>query len=180
MDKFQELLNRIFFEGEGGGGGAGTPPKLYNTDELNGIIGSRLAQERTKIYKLLGVEDEDGLKNVATQLKSYTEENAKLKAENEKYVSEKTLTEKKAKLTEAGIDPDFMDVAINKWDGKQDLAKFVEANPKLTAKYFENGGKGEDFKGTGGSMGEKGGAGKVDLSKLTTEEFMKLAKDGKI
>lgn len=175
MDKYLHLLTPFFDSGDGGEGGGATPPaqRTYNHDELNGIIGDRLAKERTKIYKLLGVDDEDGLKTMATQLKTLTEENEQLKTQNEQYINEKTLTEKKNQLTEAGIDPDFMDVAIAKWDGKQELTKFVEENPKLTKAYFES--QGGDFKGTGTSLDIKGGK-TPDITKMTTAEFMEYSR----
>lgn len=157
---------RTFYDEDNGGGG-GTPPtiKTYNQDEVNGIIGSRLAQERAKIYKLLNVEDEGALKDIASQLKAKTDENATLKAEVENFKALQAKVEKTKQLTDAGIDADFVDVAIAKWDGKQDLAKFVEENPKLSKAYFET-------KGTGHTLDGKFMGGNVDLSKLSTEEFM--------
>lgn len=176
MDNLEKLLNHFHFNTDEGGGGGTPQPKTYNQDEVNGIVGDRLAKERAKIYKALGIEDESGIKDISSKLTLLTTENATLKGQVEAYTKEKTQAELKSKLIGAGIDEDFIDVAIAKWDGKQDLAEFTKANPKLTKEFFMNA---EQFKGTGGSLEGKGAV-TIDESKLSTEEFMKLKKEGKI
>lgn len=181
MDLINRFNKRFFFTADDQGGGGGTPPtptkpeKTYNQDELNGIIGERLARERSKIYKMLGVEDESGIKDLGEKLAELTTENTTLKTENEAFKNSLIVEEKKAKLIQAGIDEDFVDIAIQKWDDSKPIEDFVKENPKITTAYFTG-----DFQGTGGSLDGKSTPNEVDVSKLTTEEFMKLSKEGKI
>jgi len=171
-----EILRRILRDADDDNNGGGEAPKnkTYNQDELNGIIGDRLAKEKAKIYAKFGVTSETELLDISSKIKTYEEENATLKTENENFKTSQAKAEKTNKLKEAGIDPDFIDVAASKWDGKQDLTKFVEDNPKLTSAYFTQ--KQDVFKGTGATLGNKGGGNAPDESQMTTAEFMEYQK----
>jgi len=171
-----EILRQILRDVDDGKGGGNEQPKqrVYNQDELNGIIGDRLAKERAKIYSKFGVSTEEELLDVSKKLKTFEEENATLRTENENFKTLQAKAEKTSKLKEAGIDPDFIDIAASKWDGEQDLSKFVEENPKLTAAYFA--GKQNEFKGTGNTLSQQGGKNEIDESQMTTEEFMEYHK----
>jgi len=176
MDNLLFNIPKFYSQDSENGGGTPAPQeKLYNQDELNGIIGSRLAQERAKIYKMLGVESDADLNDIQTKLETLESENATLKAENDSFHAEQIKAEKVNKLKEAGVDPDFIDVALVKWDGEQELAEFVKENHKLTVEYFESKGA-----TTGASLDGKGGGQEIDLNELSTDEFMKLRKEGKI
>lgn len=171
MDLFNRFLHNpfLFDSGDGGGGGDNPPAvKTYNQDELNGIVGSRIAEERQKIYDLVGVKNNQELTERFGALTTLEQENATLKEQVGTYEQKFARVEKEGKLVNAGIDPDFIDLALTRWDGEQDLEEFVKENPKLTVQYFEQG----NFQGTGGSLDEKGGKKEVDFSKMTTEEFM--------
>lgn len=164
----------LFNQDDGQGGGGGEPvkkeePRTFNQDEVNGIVGERVARERTRIYTILGVKDEEELKEVATKVTTLETENATLTEKVTKFETEQKTAEKRNQLTEAGIDSDFVDIALLKWNpAEQKIEDFVKENPKLTKTYFED----KDFKGTGGSLDGQGGSGKVDETKMTTEEFM--------
>lgn len=174
----KDLLNNIFlYEGDdGGSGGGGNNPnpnpapivKTYNQDELNGIVGSRIAEERKKIYDLVGVANNEELTKRFEALTKLEQENATLKEHNASFEQKFARVEKEGKLLNAGIDPDFLDFALTKWDGEQDLAEFTKENPKLTKEYHE----GNQFQGTGGSLDEQGGATLKKLEDMTEEEYI--------
>lgn len=171
-----ELFRKLYMADDGNAGGTPPviPPKTYNQDELNGIVGDRLAKERTKIYKTLGIEDESGIKDISTRLKKLADENATLLKENDEFKKSHAKAEKSQKLIDAGIDKDFIDIAIEKWDGKSDLETFKKDNPKLTSDFFKN------FRGTGGTLNPAANGREYDQSKLSTEEYFELKKKGKI
>jgi len=168
-----EILKTMLRDPDEGSGGEGAPApkvKTYNLDEVNGIVGERLARERTGIYSKVGVKDEKELIDIFGKAKTLEEENATLKAENEEFKASQAKAEKFDKLKQAGIDPDFIEIAADKWDGEEDLEKFTAEHPKFRADYFDK------FKGTGGTLGNKGGGSVVDESQMTTAEFMEYKK----
>lgn len=174
------LFNTVFlYSADPNGGGDPDPnpdpnpnpaqdPKLYNQDQLNGIVGSRIAEERKKIYSEFGVTDGQELKSIFETAKIAEKENATLKEQIAQFEAKETREVNQNKLLEAGIEPDLIDIALDKWDGNDEsLEKFLEENPKLTKAYFE----GKFFTGTGPSLQQRGG-GQKPLHEMTTEEFM--------
>ncbi len=162
----------LYEKGGEGGGGGGNPPippavKTFNQDELNGIVGSRIAEERKRIYALAGVENEADLQKRLESVTTLEKENATLKTQVQDFEAKVLVEEQTKKLIEAGIEPTLVDVALIKWDGEQDLETFISENEKLTKAFFESA----NFQGTGGSLGGKGGT-KVDTSKMTDAEYI--------
>lgn len=175
MDLFKLLTVGTFYNadnGEGEGGGGNPNPKLYTQDQLNGIVGSRLAEERSKIYKQFGVADDEELKTLFDNAKIFEKENTTLKEQHALYEAEKTKAVRSKTLLEKGIEPDLIDIALEKWDGDEaKMDEFLKANPKLTTAYYEN----KQFQGTGRTLGEKGGK-LPNYNDMTMEEIMALDK----
>lgn len=145
-----------------------TDPKLYNQDQLNGIVGSRIAEERQKIYSQFGVEGNQELQSIFDNAKILEKENATLKAQIAEFEATQLKEANQQKLLKAGIEPDLVDIALAKWDGNEEtLEAFLEENPKLTTAYFE----GKFFMGTGASLEQRGGRQKP-LDQMDMDEFM--------
>lgn len=138
--------------------------KKFTQEEIDNIVVNRLAKERNKIFKKLGVEDESKLEEVLEKSKNYEA----VKNENEKYKAEKQKNEKEKILRGLGIDEEFIDYAISKITDGENYAEnaktFVESNPKL---------KKDSFTSVKSSLELGGATLNADISNMTTEEYLK-------
>lgn len=117
--------------------------------------------------KLESYADYEDLKDKASKLENYKDYD--ILKEKASKLEEVTLNNKKLKLKSMGIDEGFIDYALTKIDGEdfdEGAKQFIEANPKF---------KSETFQKIDSSFSLAGG-GKIDMSKLSSEEYIEARK----
>lgn len=158
-----------------------TPPveKTFTQKELDDIIVSRLAKESAKhqkkteeLFKKLGVEDESKIEDVVTRIKEY--DTYKTKAEQ--LEAEITKNARFNELRRLNVDDDFLEFALSKVDGEtpeefvENAKKFLETNPKILKDNFRTVSSGLPLDGEGN----------VDISKMSTEQYLAWRRQNKL
>lgn len=145
-------------------------PKTFTQQELDDIIVSRLAKERQRYLKKLGLEDEAQLDAYAKKVKTYDE----IVKENEALKTEKEKMEATAVLNKLGVDPDFLEFVytnVEKGENFEDNAKkYLETHPKM---------KRETYQSVNSSLGLSGGN-MPDFENMSTEEYLKWRANNKL
>jgi hypothetical protein len=145
-------------------------PKTFTQQELDDIIVSRLAKERQRYLKKLGLEDEAQLDTYANKVKTYDE----IEKENQALKTEKQKMEATAVLNNLGVDPDFIDFVytnVEKGENFEENAKkYLEQHPKM---------KRETYQSVNSSLGLSGGN-MPDINKMSTEEYLKWRANNKL
>ncbi len=162
-----DLDRRMYDTDENGGGGS--TATTFTQEQLNEIVTTRLAKEKakhdTKIKEVLGklgIENEDKIEEVVGTLAKYKDLEVKYN-EQSANLAKKDRFEK---ISKAGVDADFVEFVDAKLKGSEQfdeaLVNFVTENPKYTKEVFAKVN----------SSIELGERNKVDLSKMTTEEYL--------
>ena len=136
--------------------------KTFTQEELDNIVVTRLAKERQKIMKKLGIDDEGQIDEYVKRFQEYDtikNENEALKNEKEKFV---VMDE----LRNMGVDPDFLDYVYTKVERgekfKENAQEFLKTNPKLLAENYQKVNSGLDLDGN--QM--------PDLESMSTAEYL--------
>lgn len=137
--------------------------KTFTQKDVDDIVINRLAKERAKIYKQIGIEEEGKIEEYKNRVKEYET----LKQENETFKSERETREYKDKLKKLGADDDFLDFLLTKISKdekfEENAQTFLKDNPKFTKEIFKN---------FDSNLPLTGGSGPVDLSKMSTGEYI--------
>lgn len=130
-------------------------------------------KKETADYATIKAEH-DKLKSEKDKYKDYDAikaDNEKIKKEHEALLTEKKRNDQLKVLDEVGVDKDFQEFVLGKIEvpeGKElkDVAsEYIKANPKYSK---------ETFKNIDSQLSLAGGSGKVDLSNLSTEDYLKV------
>lgn len=147
-----------------------TEPKTFTQQELDEIIVSRLAKERQRFIKKLGLEDEGQLDDYVKKAKSYDE----VLKENLTLKSEKQKMEATAILNDLGVDPDFIEFVFTNVEKGENFEKnakaFLEKHPKMMR---------DNYKSVNSSLGLTGGT-LPDIENMTSEEYLKWRSQNKL
>lgn len=167
MIKLDDIF-RYSPDGDGGETPQQTPDKTFTQKELDSIIANRLAEEKAKhnkkteeMLKKLGVQDETKLDEIVVKIKDY--ESYKTKAEQ--LEAEKKKSTLMDGLRKMNIDDDFLDYALSKVDVdkfEESAQELIKNNPKILKSNFQPFNPQLPLNGKG----------EVDISKLSTEEYL--------
>ena len=169
MFKLDEIF-RYSPDGDGGNPPVQEPPivKTFVQQEVDEFVESRLAKERKKyaiekaeLFKKLGVQDETKLDEIVVKIKDY--DSYKTKAEQ--LEAEKKKAALMDGLRKMNIDDDFLDYALSKVDMdkfEESAQELIKNNPKILKSNFQPFNPQLPLNGKG----------EVDISKLSTEEYL--------
>lgn len=148
-----------------------SPEKTFNQRELDDIVVSRVAKERSKIFKKLEVEDESKIDEILVKVKKYDE----VQTEYAKLKQEKEVTALHNELRKLNVDDAFLDYVAGKVTGTGpefiiNAKAFLEKNPKLLKENFNNMNSGLDLNG----------AGAPDFEHMTTAQYLEWRKTHKL
>jgi len=145
-------------------------PKTFTQQELDEIVVTRLAKERQRFIKKLGLEDESQLDDYVKKAKSYDE----LLKENLTLKSEKERVEATSILNNLGVDPDFIEFVFTNVEKGENFEKnakaFLEKHPKMMR---------ENYQSVNSSLGLSGGSA-PDIESMSTEEYLKWRSQNKL
>lgn len=156
-----------------------TPPvdkkksdKLLTQAEVDNIIKERLNKQKEAIFKNLGVESVEKAKETFNHYNTLKQENETYKTEIETYRKEKKQRELESKVKALGVDPEFVDYVLLKVENNENFEEnvkaFVEANPKIKVDTYIRQSSNPSL---------TGGKGAVDLTKLSTKEYLEYRKN---
>lgn len=143
-----------------------TPPidKTFTQKDVDEIVITRLSKERSKIYKQLGIEDENKIEDYKLRVNNYDT----LKKEHETLKTQVALNKKSNDLRALNVDDDFIDYLLNKVQGEGDefvekAKAFLEANPKF---------KRDTYRTINSSIDINSGNPYPEFDKMTTEQYL--------
>lgn len=108
----------------------GDGEKTYTKEQINEIVEKRLAKERGRMFKKLGIENEDGIESLIAKIGEYKV----LKAEHDAIIKATKEAELTKRLAEHKIDKDFNDYVIQKLGEDADdaaIEELIKSNPKI-------------------------------------------------
>jgi coenzyme F420-reducing hydrogenase delta subunit len=174
MDIFK-LGRNLFFSPEDNTGGTDNKPvdsgkSTFTQEQIDEIVSKRLAEQKTKFYSKLGVNDEKEIDIILTNHKKYDTISKELTELNEK----EKVSSYKSTLKTLGIEDDLVDFVLTKipQDEKfEDTAKeFVKANPKYLKETFTKMNSVINLDGTT----------QKDISKMTSAEYLEWRAKNKL
>lgn len=146
--------------------------KTLTQEQVDVIVRDRLAKQKEQIYKNIGFENTDALKKKLGEYEAVLNEHELTKKELEAFKTEKAKKELTQKVTDMGVDPDFVDFVLGKVENnesfEENVKTFLEANPKIKADTYIRQSSNPSL---------NGGKAAVDLTKLTTKEFLEYRKN---
>jgi hypothetical protein len=104
-------------------------------------------------------------------------DNEKIKKEHEELLNEKKKNDNLKVLDEVGVDKDFQEFVLGKIEVpegkelKEIATEYIKANPKYSKETFKNINTQLPLDGSGG---------KIDISKMPTDEYIKARRKGEI
>lgn len=147
------------------------PEKTFNQRELDDIVVSRVAKERSKILKKLGVEDESKIDELLAKITKSDE----ISTEYAKLKHEKEVADLHNELRKLNVDDEFLDYVASKVTGTgpefiTNAKAFLDKNPKMLK---------ENYSQVNSSLNLNGQS-TPDLNKMTTEQYLEWRKTHKL
>lgn len=136
--------------------------KTFTQKELDEIISARLGKERNKLYKKLGITDENEIDTINERVSKYEE----LEKQNKELLAERQKTANENVVKKLNVDDDFVDYVLTKVQPgekfEERLQEFVKNNPKILK---------DNYRDVNSSLNLNGGSDKP-IEEMTTQEYL--------
>lgn len=148
--------------------------KVFTQAQLDDIIVNRLSKERSRVFKKLGIEDENQIDTIVKRSSEYDQVIQEVQA----LKKEKTLVERKQILTSLNADSEFTDYLLQTIGDAESIEEYstkakeyLDAHPKFVKEQFSNINSSVNI--------NKGGV-YPDFTQMTPEQYLAWRENNKL